>query len=670
MFRVGLIGTLVAVWMVSAAQGEEVVASAEARLKTAVDYLASDELEGRGVDTAGINKAADYLATEFKQLGLRTELFDGSPFQKFEITVKSELGAPEKNKLLLIGPPAKDAKEPTQISFELGKNFTPLAVGGSGAISAPLVFVGYGITDTANHYDDYAGVDVKNKVVVILRKEPQQGDEKSVFNGKHPSQHATFMRKLANAFEHGAQGVILVNDDYEGLQKFTEDKQAWRTELEKFAVIREKLATAASPVEEENIAAEINRLAESIATRGRRMKEGYDELLAFAGAGEESGHKKMPVWFALRASLDPVIQQACGRSLAMLEREIDEKLQPVSQELAGWKIEAEAAIEQVKAEVKNVIAILDGEGPLAEETIVIGAHYDHVGWGGPASLAPWTHAIHNGADDNASGTAALLETARRIVATGKKPMRRIAFMAFTGEERGLLGSAYYCRHPRFALEKTIAMFNMDMVGRLREDKLIVYGTGTATEFDGYLNALSEKHKFQLTKHEGGFGPSDQASFYAQKIPVLHLFTGNHDDYHRPSDDAEKINAAGMNRIVAFLVDIVQQVDTTAARPSYVEIKKVEHIGEAGDRPYFGSIPDYSQASGEGLAIMGAVKDGPADKAGLKGGDLIVQFGESKIGGIEDFDSALRKFKPGDRVKIKVVRAGQPVELEVVLGKRK
>jgi hypothetical protein len=478
------------------------------------------------------------------------------------------------------------------------------------------------------------------------------------------------MRKLANAFEHGAAGVILVNDDFEQTQKLTEDKKAWREELEKLSAAQSKFAAAKSLEEETKLSEDINRWAESIATRGRRMKEGYDELLLFSGAGEESGHKKMPVWFALRTAIDPLLQQACGRSLAAIEKEIDAKLQPQSQELTGWKLDGEASIELVKAEVKNVIGVLEGEGPHADETIVIGAHYDHVGWGGAGSLAPWTHEIHNGADDNASGTAALIETARRLIASGKKPQHRIAFMAFTGEERGLLGSAYYCRHPRFALEKTIAMFNMDMVGRLRDDKLIVYGTGTAQEFDGLVSKLGEKHRFQLTKHEGGFGPSDQSSFYAQKIPVLHLFTGNHEDYHRPSDDAEKINAVGINRIISYLVDIVQEVDASTQRPQYVEIKKVEHIGDAGDRPYFGSIPDYSQASGEGLAVMGAVKEGPADKAGLKAGDVIVQFGESKIGGIEDFDSALRKFKPGDRVKIKIKREGKEVELEVLLGKRK
>ncbi len=365
-----------------------------------------------------------------------------------------------------------------------------------------------------------------------------------------------------------------------------------------------------------------------------------------------------------------MVRQALGKSLATIEAEIDRDLKPQSQELTPWQVRGEASIEQQQAEVKNVIAVLEGEGPLAEETIVIGAHYDHVGLGGPGSLAPWTKEVHNGADDNASGTAALLETAERLVASGKKPRRRIVFMAFTAEERGLIGSAYYCRHPRFPLDKTIAMINMDMVGRLVDDKLIVYGTGTATEFDPLIDAAGPRFGFQTTKHEGGFGPSDHSSFYAQKIPVLHLFTGNHNDYHRPSDDFDKLNIPGMRRVVDYLVHLVQEIDSSETPPHYLEVKKIEHIGSGdGERPYLGSIPDYADEGAEGLKIMGVQPEGPAAKAGIEAGDLIIGFGESKITGIEDYDSALRKYKPGDRVKVKLLRGEKEIELDVVLGKR-
>src|SRR6185503_10649265 len=271
------------------------------------------------------------------------------------------------------------------------------------------------------------------------------------------------------------------------------------------------------------------------------------------------------------------------------EKEIDGDLTPRSIELKGWRAEGQAEVIEKKAKVKNVVAVLDGEGPLANETIVLGAHYDHLGHGGEGSLAPWTTEIHNGADDNASGTATLLEVAHRLATSSQKPRHRIVFIAFTGEERGLYGSAYYARQPRFPLEKTIAMFNLDMVGRLNDDKLAVYGTGTAKEFDSLIERLCKEQDFKLSKHEGGFGPSDHSSFYAKKIPVLHLFTGTHSDYHRPSDDTTKLNIEGMRRVADLLVDIVQATDAADQKPTYLEIKRVEQIGGDSDRPYFGSI---------------------------------------------------------------------------------
>jgi hypothetical protein len=646
-------------------------AAVEARLEQAARLLASDEFEGRGVGTAGLDKAADYLAAEFARIGLKTDLFEGTPFQKFSVTVKTELGPRDQNRLELVGPPAAGAQEPTRLTLALEEAFTPLATGGAGSVDAPLVFVGYGITDKEQQFDEYAGIDVKDKVVLLIRKEPQQGDPHSAFNGVHPSQHATFMRKLANAYEHGAKGVILVNDQFDLEQQRDADQKAWRKELDTLVETRNKLvAEGTEPAAAAKLTTEINRLAESISTRAKRLTTGYDELLPFAGAGNESSHKTMPVWFMLRSSADAVVQQATGKSLAQLEAEIDETLKPRSQPLAGWIVRGEAAIVQQQAEVKNVIGVLPGQGPLANEIVVVGAHYDHVGYGGPGSLAPWTHEVHNGADDNASGTVALVEVAKRLAESSERPRRTIVFMAFTGEERGLLGSAYYCRNPRFSLEKTVAMINMDMVGRLTNDKLIVYGTGTAAEFEGLVDEVGTKQGFTITKHPGGFGPSDHASFYAQKIPVLHLFTGNHDDYHRPSDDAEKLNVPGMRRVVDFVVDTVQKIDAAEARPAYREIKTIEHIGDvAGDRPYFGSIPDYASEEVEGLKLTGVVEGGPAAKGGLQGGDVIVGLGESRIGGIEDFDSALRKFKAGDRAKVTVRRGEETVELEVVLGKR-
>jgi hypothetical protein len=301
---------------------------------------------------------------------------------------------------------------------------------------------------------------------------------------------------------------------------------------------------------------------------------------------------------------------------------------------------------------------------LADETIVIGAHYDHLGHGGPGSLAPWTRDIHNGADDNASGTAALLEVAHRLATRSEKPPRRMVFIAFTGEERGLLGSAHYVKEPLFPLEKTVAMINMDMVGRLVDDKLVVYGTGTAEGFDSLVDRLNEKYNFKITKNESGYGPSDHTSFYAKGIPVMHLFTGTHRDYHRPSDDYDKINVEGMREEVDLVEDIVQEIAVNPERPKYLETKR-PRTANRGKWPYFGSVPDYASEA-KGLALQDVAKDGPAAKAGLKAGDVIVQFGEREVTGIEDFAAALSQHKGGDRVQVKFLRDGQTMTVEVTL----
>ena len=315
---------------------ENLAEASESRLAHAAKVLASDEYEGRGVGTQGIDKAAGFIASEFTRIGLKTDLFDGGPFQKFPMTVSSELGPRENNRLTILGPAQADG-QPGRIEFALEKSFIPLAAGGSGVVDAPVVFVGYGISAKEYHFDEYTGVDVKDKVVVLIRKEPQQGDEKSVFNGTRASPHATFMRKLANAYEHGAKAVILVNDDFDLHSKLTSDKKAWREELDKLAEARSQLsAEGLQPEAVAKMSAEINRLAESVSTRGKRMAEGYDELLAFAGAGEESGHKNMPVYFCLRSAIDPVLKQAAGKSLAEIEAAIDESLnRPACHSMAG-----------------------------------------------------------------------------------------------------------------------------------------------------------------------------------------------------------------------------------------------------------------------------------------------------------------------------------------------
>ena len=654
----------------AAAERANVAAESQARLKSTVGYLSSDELEGRGVGTEGLNKAADYLAGEFRKLGLKTDLFDGTPFQKFEVTVTTEMGPAQQNVLSLVGP-ALGEKAAEKVEFKLGSDFNPLAAGGTGSFSTDVVFVGYGITAKDLEYDDYQGLNVEGKVVIILRKEPQQQDAKSKFNGDKPSPYAVFMRKMSNANDHGAAGVIFINDGLELKTNRDVAQKTWNEALDKLTDARSKFAAIKDPTVDQQAAyaASIKALAERIVELSNDMAD-PDRVLPFVGAGDESQQRKLPVMFAKRSLVDPIIKQVTGKTLEQIEEGIDADLKPQSAVLTGWKAIGETNVVQKKAEVKNVIAVLEGEGPHADETIVIGAHYDHLGMGGAGSLAPWTKEIHNGADDNASGTATLLEVAHLLATSGKKPQRRIVFMAFTGEERGLLGSAHYTRQPRFPLANTVAMFNLDMVGRLTDDKLIVYGTGTAKEFDPLVETLGNKYDFKLTKKPEGYGPSDHSSFYAKKIPVLHLFTGTHSDYHRPSDDSPKLNIDGMQRIAAMLVDIVNDTDALSARPEYIEIKGMAMIGGAGDsdRPYFGSIPDFANNE-EGVLLSGVAPGGPAEKGGLKGGDLLIKIGDSKISNLEDMQSALVKHKIGETVKVVVKRDGKEQTFDVTLTKR-
>ncbi|MBI3464586.1 MAG: M20/M25/M40 family metallo-hydrolase [Planctomycetes bacterium] len=642
----------------------ETTADVERRLAESVGYLASDELEGRGVTTQGIGLAADYIGQQFAAAGLNTRLYNGTPFQTFTMVTGANLGP--NNRLMLVGP-AEEGESPRSIELKVGLDFTPMPMSGAGKFDLPLVFVGYGITAADEKYDDYAGIDVKDKAVIILRKEPQQDNPHSAFNGTENSPHALYTRKISNAYEHGAAGIIFCTDNFEIQQRVDQRLKQLSRAIDELAKEQAKFQEIAGPSREQ-IEAHRKQVAERL-DRIKRASDSvqaeYDPVLPFRSDPEGEG-REIPIFHCRRAFLDRALAAALKTNLPSLEKQIDEGPTPHSRELPGWRITGEADVKRTESQVRNVIGVLDGTGPHAEETIVVGAHYDHLGRGETGSLARGSKEIHNGADDNGSGTAVLIEVARQLAQRPERLARRVVFIAFTAEERGLIGSARYVRQPLFPLEKTIAMLNMDMVGRLTDEKLIVYGTGTAKELEPLVDRLGEKYGFVLTKLPQGFGPSDHSSFYAKQIPVLHFFTGLHSDYHRPSDDTPLLNMEGMRRVAQMVADSVVELANAEQPPKYVEVKGSADVNRGGgDRPYFGSIPDFSQDQ-PGYAISGATADSPAAKAGLKGGDVILKFGESKIGNLEDFDSALRKHKAGDKVPVIVRREGQELTLEVVL----
>ena len=342
----------------------------------------------------------------------------------------------------------------------------------------------------------------------------------------------------------------------------------------------------------------------------------------------------------------------------------------------------------------NVIGILEGTDKiLKKEAIVIGAHYDHLGHGGEGSLAANSTDIHHGADDNASGTAAIIELARQF-SKEKKNRRTIIFIAFSGEEEGLFGSKFYVNNPVFPIENTVAMINLDMVGRLNADKLTIGGMGTATEWKPIVEAAnlvdetrssapkdpaylgppireteSSAKTFILGLNEDGFGPSDHSSFYTKKIPVLFFFTGTHLDYHKPSDTADKINYVGEKRVISYVADIIKAVDENPIRPTYTVAKS---SGTPGGRSGFsislGTIPSYTDST-DGMVIDGVRDDSPASRAGMKANDKIVKLAGKEIKNVQDYTKILGEMKAGEEYEIVVVRVTERLTLKIIPVKR-
>jgi hypothetical protein len=643
----------------------DAAAVSQERLLTDIKYLASDELEGRGVGMPGLDTAADYIRDQFAKVGLKLDSAGGGPYQTFTMNTGATLGAP--NSLEIVGPESK------KLTLAQNTDFVPQSFGASGEFSGELVFCGYGIEAPDKNFDEYAGIDLKGKVAIIMRKVPQQDNPHSSFSNSRGgvSSHGELRTKLDRAFAKGAVAVLFVNDPYSGRNELEQDKK-------QVAKLADAVATAAvdfeavDPKDPEKLAEARKKLSEEVgkykAGKGHLGTTEPDTLMKFGYGGSEA-IRNLPVMHITRAVCDSVLKPVLDKTLTDLESAIDKDLKPQSAVLTGWTAGGVVTVERKQALVKNVVAVLEGIGPKADETIVVGAHYDHVGRGGVGSFVPGSNEVHNGADDNASGTVSLLEVARRLGARQEKLPRRIVFVAFTGEEMGLFGSARYTKEPIFPLDKTIAMVNMDMVGRLQNDKLTIFGAGTSPIWNDMLVKLGKAGHFDLSLKPEGMGPSDHQSFFMKQIPVLHFFTGTHGDYHRPSDDWEKINIPGTERVVEFVEKLVLELANLPERPQYIAVKGTADISDrpASSRPYFGSVPDFGVEK-PGYALSGVAPGGPAEKGGLKAGDRIVQIGQHKIESLADFDVALRKFSPGDTVDVAVMRGEERVVLKVVLDK--
>src|SRR5215217_875264 len=577
-----------------------------ARLQQHVSYLASDALDGRRTGTAGANDAARYIAGEFSRVGLRQLNQNANGSQKRREAMRRYL----QSFPYVAG---VDLGKGNALSFGRYPNtnggslqspvdWLPLAYSATAKVEGGIVFVGFGLTAAELNYDDYAGLSTTGKIAIALQGTP---------DGDNP--HGQFARlqdvrwKAIAARSAGARALVVVARD----ETFSND---------------------------------------------RLTKILYDNTAGEAG---------IPVIVISRQAVDRILALS-NSSISELEKSTTAKTPGNNRALTG---EITLSTDVVRNEVAayNVVGMLEGSDPvLKNENIVIGAHYDHLGRGGEGSLAPRSGEIHHGADDNASGTAGVLELARIFSAQRPKLKRTLVFIAFSGEEEGLLGSNYYVNHPLVPLDKTVAMINMDMIGRMKDRKLVIGGVGTAKEWRQLLTVPNGE--FELTLNEDGYGPSDHSSFYSKLIPVLFFWTGTHSDYHKPSDTFDKINYNDEARILSLVARIVRDIDSADPRLTFTTAKSDPPRG-GGFRVYLGTIPNYADTN-DGLLLDGVRDDSPAAKAGLKAGDRVVKIGSREVKNVYDYTYALGEMKAGQEYLIEVKRGSEKLNLKITPEARK
>jgi hypothetical protein len=528
-----------------------------------VAWLADDAREGRGVGTRGLDAATAWLEERFRVLGLEPAGDDGF---RHRIDVPT---AVQGRRLAL----AVDGQEVAPLA--------PAGFSASGTVEAPVVYAGYGIVSPG--HDDYHGLDVKNRIVLVRRFAPDS------FDLDAQRKYSDVRRKAWTAREHGARALLV---------------------------------------------ADLPDPGESRAERD--LPHPTVDVMGDAG---------LPVVYLGRAAATALTH---GRHRARLE----------------------VGLEVSRAPTWNVVGRLRGSGRLPG-VVVVGAHYDHLGFGGPASLAPEVTAVHGGADDNASGTAALLGVAAALAARRGELARDVVFVAFSGEEEGALGSTAFTRTPPRGLAMTdiAAMLNMDMVGRMRDGRLQVLGGETAAEWATLVPPVCARLGIDCGLAPGGYGASDHTPFYAHGVPVLHFFTGTHRDYHKPTDRPEYINAAGG----AAVAELVADMTLVAAAQPKLTLKATAAPQPVGDLraagASLGTVPDYvGPPDGQpGVLLAGVRPGGPAEAAGLMRGDILIAIDGHTVRTVEDFMYVLSAATPGAHARVTVIRAGRRVELDAVFG---
>jgi aminopeptidase YwaD len=565
-------------------------------IKANVFYLASDEMKGRFTGSPEERKAGEYIKSEFEFYGLKPA-FDGKWFQEFPFVERVELTPANSIKAVVDG---------MQFDLRAGKDFTTVAYSGTGKVTGEVVFAGYGISAPKLNYDDYTGIDVKGKIVIVMRNHPEHDSTRSEFD-----KYASFRNKATVAKEKGALAIIFVN--------------------------------------------------------GFAPKNDDDPLMELHYDGAPP-MKDILVQNIKRSFVDDLFNRE-GVSFTDYQKKIDRSKKPNSFALRNFTATLSAEVKEIKNTGRNVVGILEGNDPvLKDEYIVIGAHYDHLGIDQLKEASMYKGKepmIHNGADDNASGSSGLLELAEKFGYIKSQLKRSIIFTAFSGEELGLLGSAYFVNHLPVEQSKIVAMLNMDMIGRLNdENSLTVIGTGTSSKWKELLNEKN-KYGFKLGFNDSGSGGSDHQSFTNKNIPVLFFFTGTHSDYHKPSDRPEKINTVGEEKVANYVFDIGTAINHFEKRPDFVKVEEPTSRPTGRARVTVGTVPEFGY-NGAGYKISGVTDGSPAAKAGMKAGDIIVKFGSKTVGNIYDFMYAIQDCKAGDKVDIVVTRDGKEFKFNVEL----
>ena len=608
----------------SATRGREAVA-AYARL---VGHLASERMEGRGPGTRGRVLARDFLAGKFRSLGLKPA-FGKSYLQPFDI----RMGVTIREEKLGFVEPGK--KQP--LAADAQREFVSMGFSPNGGFEGPAVFVGYGVVNAAKRYDSYGGLAkdaLAGKVAVAFRFEPQDEKGRSLWGrtrGRYAmwSRSAGLAKKAQWAAARGASALLVVNPPSH--------------------------AAARSP--------------------GTTSGTAY---------GPRS---QIPVIYLAKGLFRKMLRRS-GMSWEQAEAAVKQYQAAADagtdkpRELGGVVIRGRVELEPKRVTLENVAGVLPGAGRLGKEYLIVGAHYDHLGRGGFGSRSR-TGGIHYGADDNASGTAGVVMLAKWYAdRAGERggpgspagSRRSIVFAAFDGEERGLLGSRHLAGHlddmgikPR----QVAAMLNFDMIGRMRDKKLSIWGAASGDRWRQIVDAAVAVSDLDVRVSGSGVGPSDQASFYRQKIPVLSFFTGLHPDYHTPGDTAEKINAAGAVEVLAIADRVLGAVWADADRIVYQPPKRGAARGAMAmaTGAYLGVVPEVVSPAGGGCGIAEVVSGGPAAKAGLKPGDVVVAWNDKPVEGMEDLLLGLHGSRAGQQVALKVRRGKETLEVKVKLGKR-